>query len=57
LTDEELLRHTAAKGRPVILSTGMSTQEEIQSAVDAFIDIVFGWINRIVYELQHKVLT
>src|SRR5262245_625871 len=29
LTDEELLRYTAAKGRPVILSTGMSTQDEI----------------------------
>jgi N-acetylneuraminate synthase len=33
LTDEELLRYTASKGRPVILSTGMSTQEEIDRAV------------------------
>jgi len=33
LTDEELLRYTASKGRPVILSTGMSTQEEIDKAV------------------------
>lgn len=33
LTDDELLRYTASKGRPVILSTGMSTQEEIDRAV------------------------
>ena len=33
LTDEELLRYTASKGRPVILSTGMSTQDEIDKAV------------------------
>jgi N-acetylneuraminate synthase len=33
LTDEQLLRYTASKGRPVILSTGMSTQEEIDKAV------------------------
>jgi N-acetylneuraminate synthase len=36
LTDEELLRHTASKGRPVILSTGMSTQDEIDRAVALF---------------------
>ena len=36
LTDEELLRYTASKGRPVILSTGMSTQEEIDKAVAVF---------------------
>src|SRR5262249_50772064 len=29
LTDDNLLRHTRAKGRPVILSTGMSTIEQI----------------------------
>jgi N-acetylneuraminate synthase len=34
LTDDELLRHTAAKGRPIILSTGMSTIEQIDHAVD-----------------------
>ncbi len=34
LTDDALLRHTRAKGRPLILSTGMSTLEEIDHAVD-----------------------
>jgi N-acetylneuraminate synthase len=34
LTDENLLRHTRAKGKPVILSTGMSTIEEIDRAVE-----------------------
>src|SRR3989304_8274777 len=29
LTDANLLRHARAKGRPIILSTGMSTMEEI----------------------------
>ena len=33
LTDDELLSHTVAQGRPVILSTGMSTMEEIEHAV------------------------
>lgn len=33
LTDDELLRYTRAKGRPIILSTGMSTLEEIDHAV------------------------
>jgi len=33
LTDDELLRHINAKGRPMILSTGMSTMEEIRHAV------------------------
>jgi N-acetylneuraminate synthase len=33
LTDDALLKHTASKGRPVILSTGMSTQDEIDHAV------------------------
>jgi N-acetylneuraminate synthase len=36
LTDDELLRYTAGRGRPVILSTGMSTQEEIDKAVSLF---------------------
>jgi N-acetylneuraminate synthase len=33
LTDDELLRYINAKGRPMILSTGMSTMEEIRHAV------------------------
>jgi N-acetylneuraminate synthase len=36
LTDEALLRHTAGRNRPVILSTGMSTQDEIDRAVTVF---------------------
>ena len=34
LTDDNLLRHTRAKGRPIILSTGMSTLEQIDHAVE-----------------------
>jgi N-acetylneuraminate synthase len=34
LTDDDLLRYHRGKGRPVILSTGMSTLEEIDHAVD-----------------------
>lgn len=34
LTDDELLSHVRAKGKPVILSTGMSTKEQISHAVD-----------------------
>jgi N-acetylneuraminate synthase len=34
LTDDRLLRHTRSKGRPIILSTGMSTIEEIDHAVE-----------------------
>jgi N-acetylneuraminate synthase len=33
LTDDELLKHTRAKKRPIILSTGMSTYEQIDHAV------------------------
>jgi N-acetylneuraminate synthase len=33
LTDHNLLRHVRAQGRPIILSTGMSTIEEIDRAV------------------------
>jgi N-acetylneuraminate synthase len=36
LTDHKLLRAIRETGRPVILSTGMSTMEEIQEAVDIF---------------------
>jgi N-acetylneuraminate synthase len=35
LTDRSLLRHVRSKGRPIILSTGMSTMEEIEGAVKA----------------------
>ena len=34
LTDDRLLRHTRSKGKPIILSTGMSTTQEIDHAVD-----------------------
>jgi len=34
LTDDNLLRHTRAKGRPILLSTGMSSLEQIDHAVD-----------------------
>ncbi len=34
LTDDNLLRHHRAKGRPIILSTGMSTLEEVDHAVE-----------------------
>ncbi|MDP2676840.1 MAG: N-acetylneuraminate synthase family protein [bacterium] len=34
LTDSSLLRYIRSKGRPVILSTGMSTMEQIQKAVE-----------------------
>ena len=34
LTDDALLRHHRAQGRPVILSTGMSTLEQIDHAVE-----------------------
>ena len=34
LTDDALLRHTRAKGKPIVLSTGMSTIEQLDHAVD-----------------------
>ncbi len=34
LTDDNLLKHTRATGKPLILSTGMSTIEEIDHAVE-----------------------
>src|SRR3954453_12529682 len=34
LTDDKLLRHTRSKNRPIILSTGMSTIEQIDHAVE-----------------------
>jgi len=33
LTDDELLKYVKSKGKPIILSTGMSTKEEIEHAV------------------------
>ncbi|TDQ55551.1 N-acetylneuraminate synthase family protein [Actinorugispora endophytica] len=36
ITDFELLRALAATGKPIILSTGMSTIEEIDAAVEVF---------------------
>src|SRR5262245_11281741 len=37
LTDDDLLRHTRSKRKPIILSTGMSTIEEIDHAVDILV--------------------
>ena len=34
LTDDNLLRHTRSKGRPILLSTGMSTLKQIDHAVE-----------------------
>jgi len=34
LTDDRLLQHTRSTGKPILLSTGMSTYEEIDHAVD-----------------------
>ncbi|HFC09171.1 MAG TPA: N-acetylneuraminate synthase [Chloroflexi bacterium] len=34
LTDHNLLRHVRATGRPMIISTGMSTMEQIRAAVE-----------------------
>jgi N-acetylneuraminate synthase len=34
LTDAQLLRHTRETGRPMILSTGMSSMQQIRAAVD-----------------------
>ncbi|MEI8234678.1 MAG: N-acetylneuraminate synthase family protein [Verrucomicrobiota bacterium] len=34
LTDDALLKHTRSKGKPIILSTGMSSYEEVDHAVE-----------------------
>lgn len=34
LTDDNLLRHTRSKGKPILLSTGMSTLDQIKHAVE-----------------------
>lgn len=44
LTDDNLLRYTRAKGVPILLSTGMSTMEQISHAVD-----VLGKENLIIF--------
>ena len=33
LTDDKLLKHTKSKGKPIFLSTGMSTMEQIEHAI------------------------
>ena len=38
LTNHELLRHIAATGKPIICSTGMSTDKDIKEAVDILFD-------------------
>lgn len=44
LTDDELLKKTRATGKPILLSTGMSTMEQIEHAVS-----VLGENNLVVY--------
>lgn len=44
LTDDNLLKHTRKTGKPILLSTGMSTMEEIEHAVR-----VLGDDNLIIY--------
>lgn len=44
LTDDNLLKYTRSKGKPILLSTGMSTLEEIRHAVE-----VLGSENLIIY--------
>jgi N-acetylneuraminate synthase len=34
LTDDNLLRHTRARGKPIVLSTGMSTLDQVDHAVE-----------------------
>lgn len=44
LTDDKLLKHTKAKGKPILLSTGMSTMDEIRHAIE-----VLGKDNLVIY--------
>lgn len=44
LTDDNLLRYTRSKGKPILLSTGMSTMEQIKHAIE-----VLGEENLIIY--------
>jgi len=44
LTDDNLLKYTKAKGKPILLSTGMSTMDEIRHAID-----ILGEDNLVIY--------
>lgn len=44
LTDDNLLKYTKSKGKPILLSTGMSTMEEIEHAME-----ILGEENTIIY--------
>ena len=44
LTDDKLLEYTKSKGKPILLSTGMSTMEEIEHAME-----ILGEENTILY--------
>ena len=44
LTDDELLRYTKSKGKPILLSTGMSSMEQIEHAVE-----ILGEDNLVIY--------
>ena len=44
LTDDNLLKYTRSKGKPILLSTGMSTMDEIKHAVE-----ILGEENLIIY--------
>ena len=44
LTDDDLLKYTTSKGRPILLSTGMSTIEEIDHALK-----ITGTENTVIY--------
>lgn len=44
LTDDELLRYTKSKGKPILLSSGMSTMDEIDHAME-----ILGEENTIIY--------
>ena len=41
ITDRELLEHTKAKGKPILVSTGMSTLEEIDQSIDVIKDVPY----------------
>ncbi len=44
ITDDALLKHTKSKGKPILISTGMSTLEEIDHAIE-----ILGEDNTIIY--------
>ena len=44
LTDDNLLKYTKSKGKPILISTGISTMEQIEQAVD-----ILGEDNLIIY--------